>query len=112
MLKTIITTALLAATFVATAPAVAAEGDRVMRQAHVTYADLDLRRPADVKELNRRLRAAVDAVCADEDGSLRATDLEKLHCRYVALRGLRGQRDAAISSAKSGAQLALNVTAR
>jgi len=109
MLKTIITTALLAASVAAIAPA---QAERVTRQVSVQYADLDLRKAADVKTLNHRLRAAVDAVCADEDGSLRATDFDKLRCRYDALHQLRGQRDAAISSAKGEARLALNASTR
>ena len=112
MLKTIITTALLAASVAAAAPAAAQQAEHVTRQVSVHYADLDLRRAADVREFDRRLRAAVSTVCADEDGSLRATDLDKLHCRYDALRGLRGEREAAISSAKGEARLALNVPSR
>jgi hypothetical protein len=38
--------------------------------------------------------------------------LDKLHCRYDALRRLRGEREAAISSAKGGARLALNASTR
>jgi UrcA family protein len=111
MLKTIITTALLAASVSVAAPA-AAQPERVTRQVSVQYADLDLRRAADVREFDRRLRSAVSAVCADEDGSLRATDLDKLHCRYDALRRLHGKREAAISSAKGEARLALNASTR
>jgi UrcA family protein len=104
--------AFIAFTALLTVAPAPAQAEHITRQVRVQYADLDLRRAADVRELDRRLRAGVSAVCSDEDGSLRATDLDKLHCRYDALRRLRGQREAAISSAKGEARLALNASTR
>jgi UrcA family protein len=98
-------TAFTALLTVATVPA---RAESITRQVKVQYADLDLRRTADVRELDRRLRAAIGAVCSDED----ATDRDKQHCRFGALRRMRGQRDAAISSAKNEARLALNASTR
>ena len=108
MLKFIATVALLAAT---AAPAFAAD-DLAVPQVRVSYADLDLRHPAGVKQLDQRLHRAVKAVCADRNGEARITWSDIARCRRAALASAADQRAAALASANGAVQLALNAAAR
>jgi UrcA family protein len=107
MLKTLLTTVLLAATVPA-----AAHAEQVTRQVHVTYADLDLRRAADVKQLDRRLRTAIAAVCPDSQPQERLANPAVTRCRKAARAGFADQREAALAAAYAHTQMALNMPAR
>ena len=103
MLKIILTTALLATA----APALAqAEGDT--RQVHVSTRDLDLRRSADVHQLDLRLHAALKAVCPDDWSDSFAVK----HCREIAGADVARQRASLIKAAKAGERLASIASAR
>ena len=104
MYKIIATVALLAAT---AAPSIAA-GEP---QARVSYADLDLRHPAGVKQLDHRLHRAVEAVCADHGADARITWPDLARCHRAALASAADQRAAVLASANA-TQLALNTPAR
>jgi len=101
MLK-IITTAVLLAT---TAPAIA-QPDAATRIVHVPYADLDLRQAKDVKQFDRRLRAAVEAVCPEMVTTGSITDAVTQSCRKAAYVALAHQRATAIAQATGTTQLA------
>jgi UrcA family protein len=103
MSKIVLTAALLAAA----APAIA-HAEAVTRQVHVSYADLDLHRAADVRLLDRRLRAAVGAVCPSAEAAS-ATAL--LQCRKGAYAALADQRATALAKAGT-TRLALNGATR
>jgi UrcA family protein len=109
MLKTIVTAIALLAT---AAPAFAGAREAAP-QVRVSYADLDLRRPADVKTLDRRIRAAVDAVCPEDltTGS-RLGNAATRQCRTAAFAALAKQRDAALAAAAAPVRLAANPTTR
>ena len=100
MLKTILTAAFLATTLTA-----AAHAENVTRQVRVSYSDLDLRHPADVKRFDQRLRAAVTEVCPEADNP---DKFAVLRCRKAAFTALADRRAAALATAQSGTQLALN----
>jgi UrcA family protein len=104
MLKIIATAALLATT----APALA-EPQGTTQQFHVSYADLDLRQAKDVRLFDRRIRAAVEAVCPDviTTGSLLNSATKR--CRKEAYAALAEQRAVAIAHAAGTTQLAANV---
>jgi len=106
MSKFIATAAFVLATAI---PAIAHAQD-VTRQTHVAYADLDLRQPAGVKALDRRLHTAVENVCADRQSDATATAI--LQCRATAQARLAPQRAAILAAANSTNQLALNTPAR
>jgi UrcA family protein len=106
MLKTLFTTVLLAAALPTAAPA-----ELVTRQVHVTYADLDLRHAADVKQLDRRLRAAIGAVCPDTQPQERLIDAAVTRCRRTARAGFADQRQAALAAAYASTRIALNTPA-
>ena len=101
MLKTILTIALLA-----TALPAAAQTEKVTREVHVSYADLDLRHPNDVKELDRRLRIAVAQVCPDTQPQDRQIVSSVLRCRHAAHVGAAAQRAAALASIETRTQVA------
>jgi UrcA family protein len=76
--------------------------------AKVSYADLDLRRAADVEALNARVRRAATNICinpSDRDLRLQMAGRE---CRDTALEGAKPQVLAAIANA--GQQLAQATT--
>ena len=106
MLKIIATIALLATT----APAIA-QPVAETRTVHVSYADLDLRQAADVKILNRRLRAAVGNVCPQGAAADLPGSFAVLHCRKAAYAALADQRATALTKAAPATQLALNTDA-
>jgi len=96
-----------AAAFVlATAIPAIAHAQDATRQTRVAYADLDLRQPAGVKALDRRLHAAVETVCADRQSD--ATAAAILQCRAASHARLAPQRAAILAAANSANQLALN----
>lgn len=101
MLKTILTAALFAASLPA-----AAHAEQVTRQVHVSYADLDLRQPNDVKELDRRLRIAVAEVCPDTQPQDRQIAFSVMRCRHAAHMGAVAQRAAALAAVDAHKQLA------
>jgi len=94
---------IVAAAFLATTITGVAQAEDGARQVRVSYADLDLRRPADVKRLDQRLHRAVNAVCpAGETTDRFAFGL----CRKAALARLADQRAAALAAAHGATQLA------
>ena len=103
MLKIILTTVFLATA----APALAQRGGDT-RQVHVSSRDLDLRRSADVHQLDLRLHAALKAVCPDSVWD----SFEVKRCREVAGADVAHQRARLIATAKAGDQLASNAAAR
>ena len=107
MFKSLMTTVLL----VAAVPAFA--GDKpVPPTARVTTADLDLATAAGRHTLDRRLRIAIDTVCAGADATPRTSIIPTDRCRQTAAASARRQRSnliAAVDAAKNGktgAQLA------
>jgi UrcA family protein len=105
MFKSLMTTVLL----VAAVPAFA--GDKpVPPTARVATADLDLATAAGRHSLDRRLRIAIDTVCAD--AAPRTSIIPTDRCRQVAAASARRQRSDLIAAvdarknAKAGAQLA------
>jgi len=101
MLKTILTAALFAASLPA-----AAQAEQVTRHVHVSYADLDLRHPNDVKELDRRLRVAVAEVCPETQPQDRQVSFSVLRCRHAAHVGAAAQRAAALARIDTRSQVA------
>ena len=93
MLKTLIPLALILSP--ALIPLAAKAQDRT-QIARVSYADLDLSRPADRKALDRRLARALDQVC----GSVRPGFLnpapESLRCQAEARRAVATAREQAV----------------
>jgi UrcA family protein len=97
MFKPLMMTALL----VAAVPAFA--GDKpVPPTARVTTADLDLSTAAGRQTLDRRLRVAIDKVCADADAAPRTGILSNDRCRSVAATGARRQRNVLIAAVDAG----------
>jgi UrcA family protein len=110
MFKPLMITALL----LAAAPAFA--GDKpVPPTARVTTADLDLSTAVGRRTLDRRLRVAIDQVCAGADSAPRTGILSNDRCRSVARTSARRQRSALIATVgagknrKAGAELATAV---
>ncbi|HWU73282.1 MAG TPA: UrcA family protein [Sphingomonas sp.] len=97
MLKPILMTALL----VAALPAFAGEKP-VPPRARVTTADLDLSTAAGRQALDRRLRVAIDQVCAAADSAPRAGILPNDRCRSVATASARRQRSLLIAAIDAG----------
>jgi len=103
MLKVMIPAALLAALVPNAAPA-QQEGHA---EIHVAYRDLDLRSPAGVKQLDRRIEHAIDAVCPDPDATDLARKYRVARCREVARAGVADQRAAVLQNgAHRNAELA------
>jgi len=93
MFKPLMMTALL----IAAVPAFA--GDKpVPPTARVTTADLDLSTAIGRKTLDRRLRVAIDQVCAAADAAPRTGILPNDRCRSVAATSARRQRSALIAA--------------
>jgi len=107
MLKLIATIAL-----VATAAPAFAQPAGTTRAIHVSYADLDLRQAKDVRHLDHRLHAAVEAVCPDVPTTGSIINAETKRCRTAAFTALANQRNAAIAEATGGTQLAANIGRR
>ena len=102
MLKTILTAAL----FAVSVPATAAQMEQVTRQVRVSYADLDLHQPADVKEFDRRLRVAIAQVCPDTQPQDRDTSFAVMRCRHAAHVGAAAQRAIALAKVDTRTQVA------
>jgi UrcA family protein len=107
MFKPLMMTALM----VAAVPAFA--GDKpVPPSARVATADLDLATTAGRHTLDRRLRIAIDTVCAGADAAPRTSIIPTDHCRQTAAASARRQRSTLIAAvdaaknAKAGVQLA------
>jgi len=107
MLKTILTAALLV-----TALPAAAQTEKVTREVHVSYSDLDLRQPKDVKAFDRRLRAAIGQVCPDTEPQDRLVAFSVLRCRHAAHAKAADQRAAAIAAAEARTRLASSAEGR
>ena len=103
MLKIILTTF-----FLATAAPALAQPNAETRQVHVSSRDLDLRRSADVHQLDLRLHAALKAVCPDSVWD----SFEVKHCREAAGADVARQRARLIATAKAGDRLASIASAR
>jgi len=103
MLKIILTTF-----FLATAAPALAQPDGDTRQVRVSYRDLDLRRSADVHQLDLRLHAALKAVCPENAWE----SFEVKHCREATGADLARQRARLIAIAKAGDRLASIATDR
>jgi len=97
MFKPLMMTALL----VAAVPAFA--GDKLVPPtARVTTADLDLSTAIGRKTLDRRLRVAIDQVCAGADAAPRTSILPNDRCRSVAATSARRQRSALFAAIDAG----------
>jgi UrcA family protein len=97
MFKPLMMTALL----VAAVPAFA--GDKpVPPTARVTTADLDLSTANGRRTLDRRLRAAIDQVCAAADAAPRTGILSNDRCRSVAATSARRQRNVLLATVDAG----------
>ena len=101
-----------AATLIATAAPAFAQAHGTTRSVHVSYADLDLRQADGVKQFDRRLRAAIGAVCPDGVSTDRFATADVMRCRNAAAIALKSERAAAIAKATATTQLALNTNAR
>ena len=108
MFKSLMTTVLM----VAAVPAFA--GDKpVPPTARVTTADLDLSTATGRHTLDRRLRIAIDAVCAGADAAPRTSIIATDRCRLTAAASARHQRNALIAAVdarkpgKEGVELAV-----
>jgi len=97
MYKSLMMTALL----VAAMPAFA-DDKPAPPTARVATADLDLSSPAGRKTLDRRLRIAIDQVCAAADAAPRTGILPNDRCRSVARTSARRQRDVLVASVDAG----------
>jgi UrcA family protein len=99
MLKLMIPALLLSAF----APSVALAQDTGHAAVHVAYRDLDLKTPAGVKQLDRRLQRAIAEVCPD----FRMTDLTRQRvvekCRAEKWAGVADQRAAVLRSGRGDA---------
>ncbi|MGH6617753.1 UrcA family protein [Sphingomonas sp.] len=66
---------------------------------HVSYRDLDLRSPAGIAQLDRRISRAIDAVCPVPTGTELQRKLAIYKCRRVKAAEVAGQRAGALASA-------------
>ena len=66
----------------------------------ISYADLDLTRPADAKRLDKRIDAAADQICADLAADAMPAKSVSLNCVNNAIRGAMQQVHVAIAAAK------------
>jgi UrcA family protein len=97
MLKPLLMTGLL----VAALPAFASDKP-VPPTARVTTADLDLSTASGRQTLDRRLRVAIDQVCATADAAPRTGILPNDRCRSVATASARRQRNVLIAATNAG----------
>ncbi len=96
MLKSIAAAALLAAGV----PAVA-QAQQVQHDIHVSYHDLDLHRPGDVRILDNRLRSAISSVCPDDRTADPVVKLEVFYCRKAKHAEVAAARKAALAKASA-----------
>lgn len=73
----------------------------------VSYADLDLSRAADVRKLDRRIRAAVAEVCGTASAADPEGQNEVRRCRILTRESLSTVRQTAIASAAQPTRVAL-----
>ena len=59
---------------------------------HIAYHDLDLRSPAGVKQLDRRIEQAIAKVCPDTNETDLARKLVVIRCREAKRADVAGQR--------------------
>ncbi|GAA0302617.1 hypothetical protein GCM10009087_10480 [Sphingomonas oligophenolica] len=108
MLKLMIAAALMAAL----APNAALAQDSGTGDIHVSYRDLDLRNPAGVKRLDRRINWAIGVVCHDEADTDLARKREVTRCRAAKQADVAAQRARILHYAGGYAELAATRTAR
>jgi UrcA family protein len=108
MLKLMIPAALLAALVPNAAPA-QEEGHA---EIHIAYRDLDLRSPAGVKQLDRRIEHAIEAVCPDPDATDLARKFAVARCREAKRADVADQRAKVLRSARRDTELAATRLAR
>lgn len=89
MLKSAALLAVVAAAAATAAPVVTADGVPMVR---VSYADLDLAKPAGVAEFNRRITHAVTAICPP-DGIALDRQIAVKRCRTAALKSASAERE-------------------
>lgn len=94
-------TATLAPAFASAAPA-----EPVPTRA-VSYAHLDLGSPKGQARLDRRIRAAAEAVCPGGDLRVSVRYLEHRQCVREAIARASSQRDRALAQAESARRIAL-----
>ena len=91
-------TALFASLIFTAVPGTAYAGTDDAPRLTVPHGDLDLARPADRKELDRRVRRAVTSLCPGNGIELRV-NYSILRCRQVATAGAKGQVREAVAAA-------------
>jgi UrcA family protein len=95
----------LAATAATLAIATPVSAQEEVRSATVSFAGLDLAKPADAARLDRRLQAAARQVCGpNEDADIRA-HRDRVACEKTALS--RGRADVQLALRGSGTEVAL-----
>jgi len=104
MIRTLISTLVLGAALVSTAPAFAQETVSV----HVSYADLNLASPQGQRALQGRIENAVTEICGVDDAG-DSLSYQRAHAACVAATraSASDQERQAIAAAKSGSNLAL-----
>jgi len=95
MLKLLVPAVLLAALVPNAAPA--QEDGRA--EIHVAYRDLDLRSPAGVKQLDRRIEHAIEAVCPDPSATDLARKVAVARCRDAKRADVADQRAKVLQNA-------------
>ena len=108
MLKMMIPAVLLAALVPNAAPAQEAGHAEI----HIAYRDLDLQSPAGVKQLDRRIAHAIEAVCPDSDATDLARKFAVARCREAKRVAVADQRARVLRGAHNGAELAATRSAR
>jgi len=104
MIRTIISTLVLGAALISTAPAFAQETVSL----HVSYADLNLASPQGQRALQGRIENAVTEICGATDrGDPPSYVREQKACVAATRASASDQERQAIAAAKSGSNLAL-----
>lgn len=102
MIRMITAAAVMSAAFPALAAAQTAD-----RQIHVSYHDLDLRKAADLRQLDRRLKAAIETACSDGDGVAWQRQLATKRCRTAKQHDVAAPRSLAVAkAANAGVEVA------
>lgn len=77
----------------------------VVREARVSYADLNLSTPAGVQTLQRRIRAAVKAVCGPTPELRELNEMRaEQECRYRALKQATAKVETLLGSSRVAAR--------
>jgi UrcA family protein len=104
MLKNVFPSLVLAAAVLASTPARAE--DR-LPDVRVYYGDLDLSRADGIQTLDRRLRHAVEATCASDNGVRELAQLRAIAvCRATKQAELAPRRQSALAATRGGETLA------